>query len=224
MRVRPRDAAGLVVLRRTSEGLSVLLGRRHRRARFLPGVFVFPGGGLERQDRMPSGFPEEFAAAPGGLDTASRHQLPALVRCALRETWEETGVLPGRRIGTAPAHCRSEAWQAYAAAGVAPPFAAVRLLGRAITPTDSPIRFHTRFFLLEADAIVATEPRDRELEDVGWIPVDAAAREEMIDVTRFMLDRAITAGASDPAPLFRYRGDDSLVIEGERRSLWRLPD
>jgi ribonuclease/clavin/mitogillin len=46
----PRDSALGVVVRRTPEGLEVLLGRRARRARFMPGNLVFPGGVLEDED------------------------------------------------------------------------------------------------------------------------------------------------------------------------------
>ncbi|HET9300752.1 MAG TPA: NUDIX domain-containing protein, partial [Candidatus Polarisedimenticolaceae bacterium] len=46
----PRDSALGVVVRRTAAGLEVLLGRRARRARFMPGNLVFPGGVLEAGD------------------------------------------------------------------------------------------------------------------------------------------------------------------------------
>jgi glyoxylase-like metal-dependent hydrolase (beta-lactamase superfamily II)/8-oxo-dGTP pyrophosphatase MutT (NUDIX family) len=46
----PRDSALGVVLRRAPDGLEVLLGRRSRRARFMPGNLVFPGGVLDPKD------------------------------------------------------------------------------------------------------------------------------------------------------------------------------
>ncbi len=196
------------------------MGRRHARARFLPGILVPPGGGLEPGDHRPSGFEEQFAPAPNGLDTASRRKFKALVRCALRETWEETGVLLGTPArggaipGTAPI------WRAFADKGLTPALEGLRLLARAITPTDSPIRFHTRFFLAQTDAIVSDRHGDGELDGVSWIPAQQALDEDLVDVTRFMLERAFKVGATDPAPLFHYKGETRLVDLGGQRSGW----
>jgi 8-oxo-dGTP pyrophosphatase MutT (NUDIX family) len=66
-----RPSALGVVVRRAPAGLEVLLGLRSRRARFMPGHLVFPGGGLDPAD----GVGEE-----------------GLRRCASRELAEEAGV------------------------------------------------------------------------------------------------------------------------------------
>ena len=50
--VRPRDAASVLIWRAQTQGLEVLMGRRGSRARFVPGVYVFPGGVLEPRDRI----------------------------------------------------------------------------------------------------------------------------------------------------------------------------
>ncbi|PKQ09013.1 MAG: DNA mismatch repair protein MutT, partial [Alphaproteobacteria bacterium HGW-Alphaproteobacteria-12] len=42
--IRPRDAASLVLIDRTSTEPRVLMGRRHARMKFVPDAFVFPGG------------------------------------------------------------------------------------------------------------------------------------------------------------------------------------
>jgi 8-oxo-dGTP pyrophosphatase MutT (NUDIX family) len=60
--VRPIDAAGLVLLRGAPDAPEVLMGRRHKRASFLPDIYVFPGGRLDESDRAPSGFPEPLDA------------------------------------------------------------------------------------------------------------------------------------------------------------------
>ncbi len=219
--VRPRDAAGLVLLRPGPGGPAVLMGRRHRKARFLPGILVFPGGCLESADLEPSGFEERLQPPPSGIDSASRRKLAGLLRCAFRETWEETGVLVGS--GTeAPAHAGlATHWRAYAERGLAPALHRPRLLARAITPAGSPIRFHTRFFLAVTDEVVEAKPGDGELEGVGWIPAEEALGEDLIDVTRFMLERALGPGATDPAPLYRYRGERRLVELGGQRLPWQ---
>lgn len=76
---RPVDAASLVVLRREGGEVSVLMGQRSARHRFMPRALVFPGGRLDREDHA--------AEAPsiGGL-------APGFAAAALRETEEETGL------------------------------------------------------------------------------------------------------------------------------------
>src|SRR5262249_54351113 len=86
--VRPRDAASLILLRGEGRDLEVLAGRRPVHVKFMPGVYVFPGGAVAPEDPRP--WPGE---KPG------THLPPRLVRCAraaLRETWEEVGVVVGR--------------------------------------------------------------------------------------------------------------------------------
>jgi 8-oxo-dGTP pyrophosphatase MutT (NUDIX family) len=84
--VRPRDAASLILLREGKSGLEVLIGRRGKGARFMPGRYVFPGGRVTPEDaRAWAG--ERADPAPAGL--------LALKRAALRETFEETGLVLG---------------------------------------------------------------------------------------------------------------------------------
>lgn len=171
---KPRDAAGLILFKDSETGPMVLMGRRHAYARFMPGVYVFPGGGLDPADRQPSGLPEHFDTPHPGLDTFSRSHHNALARAALRELYEETGFLlvqAGESNGDFLGN--GVAWQAYARAGFIPAFRSLSLIARAITPAGLPIRFHTRFFLVSGDA----QPRkagggDGELEDIGWQPAD----------------------------------------------------
>ena len=53
--IRPRDAATLILVDRSGRVPKVLLGKRHLRHKFMPGKFVFPGGGVDPTDkRMPA--------------------------------------------------------------------------------------------------------------------------------------------------------------------------
>ncbi|MEA3024010.1 MAG: hypothetical protein QOK01_2862, partial [Alphaproteobacteria bacterium] len=49
--MRPRDAATMIIIDRATPAPQVLLGRRHRGHKFMPGKFVFPGGRVEPIDR-----------------------------------------------------------------------------------------------------------------------------------------------------------------------------
>src|SRR3954463_9173750 len=86
--VKPVDAAGLVLIRAGRKGEpEILLGRRHRRAGFLPDIYVVPGGRVDTADHAPSGFAERLhpAVATALESGGSRRPALAFPRAALRE-------------------------------------------------------------------------------------------------------------------------------------------
>jgi len=205
--VRPRDAASLVLLREGKRGLEVLIGRRGKGARFMPGRYVFPGGRVTADDgRLWAGEADE-----------DRRQLRALKHAALRETFEETGLVVGRTERRAPAGSNgtlSPIEQAYARHSLAPAPDLLRIVGRAITPTDSPIRFHARFFVANGAYAAGKVTPCEELEHLHWHPIEGEPPGEMQNVTRFMLRCAVDAWrgmAPAEPPLYWHRGNRSLV-------------
>ena len=209
--VRPRDAASLILLRDGKKGLEVLIGRRGKGARFMPGRYVFPGGRVTSED-----------ASPWAGETADEAAsfLP-LKRAALRETFEETGLVVGERDAAAGEANGplSPVEDAYRAQGVAPAPHLLRLVGRAITPVASPIRFHARFFVADG-ALAAGELKPcEELEDLHWHDVDGEPPGTMQNVTKFMLHCAVETwrGTAPPTPpLYWHRGHRSLVRHGTK--------
>lgn len=210
--VRPRPAAGVVLLRGGKESSEVLLGRRSARLRFMPGYYVFPGGGLEPTDHRLSGFveppPEDFGSK---IDDGTRELMAALRRAALREVWEETGLLIGRISQEARPRVEPQegVWQEYRKFRLQPAFSSLQYIARAITPATSPIRFHSRFFLCQLDDLTLAGKLlgDGELEDLRWRRLDALEHLPMADVTRAVLAQALRR-QRDPhcAPcLFSYR-------------------
>src|SRR6516162_9113380 len=85
--VRPRDAASLILLRGAGDDLEVLAGRRPLHVKFMPGVYVFPGGAIDPSDRI--------AWSVEARTETLGPKLARSARAALRETWEEAGVLIG---------------------------------------------------------------------------------------------------------------------------------
>ena len=198
--VRPRDAASLIVLRGRGPALELLAGRRPVHLRFMPGVYVFPGGAIDPEDR-----------APWLVETATESLTPRLARCAraaLRETWEEAGVLIGRPGTPEPmpsGRRKSLIEQAYAERGLVAAFDLLTYVGRAITPSAVFRRFNTRFFLCDGSHVVGEPVANDEFEDVAWHPIGQRALDPFRDVSRFMLARAIAlreGTASPEAPLF----------------------
>jgi 8-oxo-dGTP pyrophosphatase MutT (NUDIX family) len=201
---RPRDAASLILLRGEGDGLEVLVGRRSARARFMPGVYVFPGGGIETADRLP------WSVEAGAEALAPRLRQSA--RAALRETWEEVGVLVGRGATAAPeaapvAPIEAPIVRAYRLHGLTAAIDRLRYVGRAITPSYLSRRFNTRFFAGDGGDVVGEPRASAELDDAGWRRLEQDLLDSLRDLTRFMLARALAlrAGtAGGPTPLFYW--------------------
>jgi 8-oxo-dGTP pyrophosphatase MutT (NUDIX family) len=198
--VRPRDAASLILLRGEGSALEVLAGRRPLNVKFMPGVYVFPGGAIDPPDRI------TWSIETGTEALGSK--LARSARAALRETWEEAGVLIGRPGGLPPASlARAPIERAYLERGLVAAMDLLTYVGRAITPSHSFRRFNTRFFLGDGRNVFGAPMASEELEDVGWHPVGHDALASFRDVTRYMLDRAIAlrqGTASSEAPLFYW--------------------
>lgn len=207
--VRPRDSASLILLRGTGRSLELLAGRRPGHVKFMPGVWVFPGGAIDPEDRR------VWAVETGGGGIPRR--LLRCARAALRETWEETGVLVGAAASSNARPAQdglSAIEEAYADRGVAAAFDRLSYVGRAITPTRVFRRFNTRFFLADGEAVFGDPVSTVELEDVGWHPIGRRPLDPFRDVTQFMLARAIAMrdGTAPPdAPLFYTVGERRQV-------------
>jgi 8-oxo-dGTP pyrophosphatase MutT (NUDIX family) len=197
--VRPRDAASLILLRGAGEDLEVLAGRRPLHVKFMPGVYVFPGGAIDPPDRI------AWSIETGTEALGSK--LARSARAALRETWEEAGVLIGRPGGLPPASPERPIERAYLERGLVAAMDLLTYVGRAITPSHSSRRFNTRFFLGDGRNVFGEPAVSEELEDVGWYTIGGEVLESFRDVTRFMLARAIAlrgGTARGEAPLFYW--------------------
>ena len=99
--MRPRDAATLILLDRNGKEVRVLIGRRHRAHAFMPGKFVFPGGRTDPTDsRVPASselHPSEEAKLVATTKRGTRARARAIALSAVRETYEEAGLLLGKK-------------------------------------------------------------------------------------------------------------------------------
>ena len=210
--VEPRDAATLILVRSGPGGPEILMGQRSNRAKFVPGSFVFPGGRLDSHDwdALPA-TPLTAPVAKMGL-RGKAVKAQALAMAAVRETFEETGLLLAADGDVGDAD--DETWRQMRALGKAPDLSRLTYLARAITSPYSPIRFHARFFMATWGPGDGALGGSGELSDLQWIPMERADDYGLLDVTHFMLgevQRRIADPDADTVPLFAYRLDRPFV-------------
>jgi 8-oxo-dGTP pyrophosphatase MutT (NUDIX family) len=212
---RPKDAATLIILDRSGSEPKVLLGRRHHGHKFLPGKYVFPGGRVERADARMAVASELDPVVESQLmlhmPRPSRDRARALALAAIRETFEETGILIGARA-SAPVTTRNGLWADFATAGVLPDLARLHFVARAVTPPRRPKRFDTRFFAVDAATIVERRDDiispDSELVELVWVPLAEAPSLGLMTVTTVVLEELaarIAAGLPRDMPVPFYR-------------------
>jgi len=222
--IRPRDAATLILLDQRDGDYLVLMGRRHRRHAFMPGRFVFPGGRTDPADSriaIADGLhPAEEAKLIGSSARATAARARAIALSAIRETYEEAGLLIGRK---GPFSTRSPHWQGFAAHGVQPALGGLRYIARAITPPGRVRRFDTRFLAAwrrDVAVELARCPTD-ELEEIAWVPIAEAKRLEIPTVThqvledlerRLAVDPALSPGGPVPFYFVRSRRAERVVL------------
>ena len=184
--VEPRDAATVVLMRPPEEGPSVYLLRRQTSMAFAAGMCVFPGGVVDPRDfdasvgwAGPS--PAEWA---GRLGTDEATAL-ALVCAAVRETFEESGVLlAGTRPDSVVADTTGDDWEADRVALEARELAFTEFLSRRglvlrsdllgvwagwLTPIFEPRRYRTWFFVAELPEGQRTRDVSTESSSVTWL-------------------------------------------------------
>jgi 8-oxo-dGTP pyrophosphatase MutT (NUDIX family) len=215
--LRPRDAATLIIVDTASGEPRVLLGRRREDLVFMPGRYVFPGGRVDRSDRQVA---VEHDLAPGNIENLmvamkgnrSPARARALALAAVRETFEEAGILIGAPSQPAPPP-KARAWQKFFSLGFRPALTQLTFFARAITPPGRPRRYDTRFFCVAAEAIVhRVAVADGELSDLEWHTIEQARGLDLPNITRVVLEdlgERIAAGALQkcdaPVPFYHRR-------------------
>lgn len=187
--MRPKDAATLILVRRDGPRPRLLMGQRSRGHVFMPDKWVFPGGRVDPCDvRAPAAVElssevERYLAA-----TSVRRRARAFALAAVRETFEETGLVVGR-AGTLEGKI-PKGWQDYAVHGAAADLSRFAYICRAITPPHRPRRFDARFFYAEAEEVLLDDrphASGDELLHVEWFELDEAEKLDLPMVTRFVI-------------------------------------
>ncbi|MFC5342960.1 NUDIX hydrolase [Brevundimonas staleyi] len=212
-RQRPKDAATLILVR-AGKTPEVLMGRRAPGHVFMASKWVFPGGRIDRADFTASAATDPAPASRARLEAElPPHRARALCLTAVRETFEETGLILGR---AAPPASVAGPWREFRQAGALPDLAALTYVARAITPPGRTRRFDARFFMADASALLAPEPTagSGELDEIAWLPLEDARALDLPSITRFVLGEVaerIGATTTRPLPFVRMVRGKHLV-------------
>ncbi len=188
--VQPKRAATVMLLRDAADGPAVHMLRRRTSMAFAGGAYAYPGGGVDARDSRPvrwAGPPLADWAERLGVDEASAQ---AVVCAAVRETYEEAGVLlAGLTPDTVVGDTTGEDWEADRQALVDRELSFADFLDRRglvlrsdllaawarwITPEFEPRRYDTWFFVAALPEGQRTRNASTEADRTVWIrPAEA---------------------------------------------------
>lgn len=232
----PRDASTVVIVRDGDDGLEAYLLRRQQSMKFAAGMYVFPGGGVDASDARTDlpwvgATPAEWAARFGCDEETAR----GLVCAAVRETFEESGVLlAGPDEHSVVADTSGDEWEQARLALEAHELSFAEFLLKQglvlrtdllgawahwITPTFEPRRFDTRFFVARLPEGQRVGHLAREADRALWAPLSKVLT-------------AVDAGDSSMLPpthvtcreLSTLAADEVLAASGRRRIVPIMPE
>lgn len=218
-----RDAATIIVVRDRATNPKVLMGQRGSKAAFMPNKFVFPGGAVDAEDHdVPLADTAERLNHTRLLEDLRPETAPtishALFAAAIRELWEETGLILGSKAKwpTPP----GEDWTSYAETGHLPQAKGLQFVFRAITPPGRPRRFDARFFLIDAAELSGDlddfSRASDELSHLQWIPLSDARSFDLPFITEVVLaeieGQLAQDGPPSSVPFFRNTDEAGLFV------------
>ena len=231
--IRPKPAGTLLILDKQNGHPHVLMGRRHKAHTFMPNVHVFPGGRVDFGDNyapFSKDLTEQTATrlmASGPKSIATLKRARAFALAAIRETFEEVGLLIGQQITSSVLPNRStgsKLWKPFLEHGQIPDLSVLRYVARATTPAKLVRRYDTRFFTVPREAIGLKLPKSPtdELSDLTWVPFHNISNHNipwitsmiLKDVgTRILEEETIDLSDQVPIPVYASRkGKRSRVL------------
>jgi len=215
----PILATGVVLHRDGPEGREALLVRRGAERRFASGFHAFPGGRLDPDDRE-----VPVVGAEG--------EVAALVACATRELFEETGILLADGAARVPGDVRVRGrraildgtlrWEDFLREnGLVLSTGLLVPAGRWVTPESSPLRFDARFFLARLPSGERAEIWPGELAGGGFTAAASAIAqwergEILFHPPQLHALRALASAGEPPLELFRAPPERAQRIEFQR--------
>jgi 8-oxo-dGTP pyrophosphatase MutT (NUDIX family) len=218
--VEPRDAATVVLTRAGAAGPEVYLLSRQTSMAFAAGMAVFPGGGVDPRDAHegvpwagPS--PAAWAAQLGCAEVEAR----ALVCAAVRETFEESGVLlAGPSATEVVGDVSGDDWEADRVAlsrrGLVLRSDLLGAWAGWTTPTFEPRRYRTWFFVAALPPGQVTRDVSSESAAVQWMPAGRAVELAEEGTLALMPPTYLTC-----LDIARFADPDALLAEAATRRI-----
>ena len=214
-----RNASTVIVLRDRDTSPAILMGQRGAKAAFMPNKVVFPGGAVDPTDGDVPLIADVNQPCFNRLeDDAPPNMQRALGAAAVRELWEETGLILGQR-GTWPVTPHPD-WESFANMGFLPTAAPLQYVFRALTPPGRPRRFDARFFLVDAAHIQGDlddfSHASEELSHLQWVPLKEARSFDLPFITEVVLaevaSRLHSTEPPESVPYFKNNEEASLFL------------
>ena len=188
-----RDAASIVLVDSRGQEPRILMGKRAAKHKFMPNIYVFPGGRVDYADRFgPVGLNYQddtldlLMQQMRGRTTALRAQMMGLA--AIRETFEEVDLKIGIESDTVH-KTTNPSWAAFCKEGLKADLSKLSYIARAITPPGQNRRFDTRFFMADVSTYLDHQQAQSsdELEDVRWVTFEETKELPLHFITKRIL-------------------------------------
>ena len=192
--VKPRDASSIIIYRENNNRYYVLMGKRPSKSKFMPNIYVFPGGAVDKIDyQVKNIFDTPVNVNKNIIKSRSDNHTKAIMLAGIRETAEECNLYLAKKkiISEKKNIMLNNSWDKFIKKSLAPSFDNLKYFARAITPTFLKIRFHARFFICNYANFTGKVKSNGELDDLGWFEIEKAKLLPIVDVTEFLIDRLI---------------------------------
>jgi len=184
---RPRIAATIVLYTGSRSNPRILMGQRSSRNDFMPSVYVFPGGRVDRVDSYAPYHGDLSPRVERILETVyAPRKARACVLAAIRETWEETGLMLGDEQKWTR-NISNDSWDDFRKSEIMPDLSNIDIFGRAVTPPHRHKRYDTWFFIQKFDGDTSVVADSGELSNVNWFTFKEIEKLELQRATTMML-------------------------------------
>lgn len=219
--VEPRDAATMVLVRSDGPEPRILMGLRSGGHDFMPHKYVFPGGRMDSCDHDIKAVGALNPTCQALLAQKSKTSPEGLALAAIRETFEETGLLIGEKPNAPLDHSNidDESWKTFFSQNVQPRLNHLEFIGRAITPPYRPKRFDARFFLARSEQVLAQLKRpidSHELLELRWFTFAEINQLDLPGITRFVISetqKRLKTPDAKHAPFLTYWQNNENFLE-----------
>ena len=190
---KPIDAASVIIYKEMYNKYYVLMGKRPIKSKFMPSIYVFPGGAVDHIDYQANKlFKLSASINKNKIKTRSDNHTKAIMFAGIRETAEECNLYLAKKCKRQKKNLiLNNSWDNFLKKSLLPSFDNLFYFGRAITPSYLKIRFHARFFITNYKNFIGKIKSNGELEDLGWVEIQKAKLLPIADVTEFLINRMI---------------------------------